>query len=124
MAVKSSKPSESKTLAPPGSPQRASFRAPNRSPARRPWSSAAGPEGRRLPSPVDAAAEAGRRVSTSSSTWPRSGCSTSAYFARGGARSLEDFTAYEVKRYVVELQDRGLAPKSPWASTTACAWTS
>ena len=32
-----------------------------------------------------------------------------AYFARGGAGSLEDFTAYEVKRYVVELQDRELA---------------
>jgi len=35
-----------------------------------------------------------------------------AYFARGGAESLEDFTAYEVKRYVVELQDRGLAPNT------------
>jgi site-specific recombinase XerD len=35
-----------------------------------------------------------------------------AYFARGGAVSLEDFTAYEVKRYVVELQDRGLTPNT------------
>jgi site-specific recombinase XerD len=35
-----------------------------------------------------------------------------AYFAKAGAESLEDFTAYEVKRYVVELQDRGLAPNT------------
>jgi site-specific recombinase XerD len=34
------------------------------------------------------------------------------YFARGGAESLEDLTAYEVKPYVVELQDRGLAPNT------------
>jgi site-specific recombinase XerD len=35
-----------------------------------------------------------------------------AYFARGRAKSLEDFTAFEVKHYVVELQDRGLAPNT------------
>jgi site-specific recombinase XerD len=31
------------------------------------------------------------------------------YFAKAGAESLEDFTACEVKRYIVELQEQNLA---------------
>ncbi len=34
------------------------------------------------------------------------------YLARGGAVSLDEFSAFEVKRYVVELQDRSLAPNT------------
>jgi hypothetical protein len=60
MAARTSKPSDiSQTVAPPGSPKRGGLRASDRSPARRQWPAAAGPQGRRFPSPIDAAAEVG-----------------------------------------------------------------
>jgi integrase/recombinase XerD len=131
MAAKTSKPPDkSKTVASPRSPRGAAFGATDKSLPRRPWRSANTPEGRRRPSPIAVAGETasprqyqladlawewmldlqvmGRSLRTLD--WYKQ--KLDAYFTRGGAESLEDFTAYEIKRYVVELQDRGLAPNT------------
>jgi hypothetical protein len=34
------------------------------------------------------------------------------YLRNGGASTLEEFTAFEVKRYLADLQGRGLAPNT------------
>jgi hypothetical protein len=134
MAAKTSKPSDkSKTVAPPAAPRRAGFAAAQRPAGQRRWHGVEAlderPGGRRQ-RPADGVTNEDSprhyRLNDLSREWMldlqvlgRSqrtldwyGQKLDAYFARGGAESLADFTAYEVKRYVVELQDRGLAPNT------------
>jgi site-specific recombinase XerD len=134
MGEKTSKPlTISKTVAPPPGLRKAGFEATERPAARRHWGREEGPGqgrgSRRYPRAGDIRQDHSPREyrlkdlasewmldlqvldrSQRTLDWYRQ--KIDAYFARGGAESLEDFTAYEVKRYVVELQDRGLAPNT------------